>query len=128
MSETSIFVDAALGDAGIRSVRQALAGLGAAGAQPFETLTGEFEAQPFQFAGPVQIAPAADNVLYSLIAHWSSADHFNAWKSSSSYFALQRLGDVSSELFVPMIETRRREHLRDDKLQRDWDWTLDDRR
>jgi hypothetical protein len=42
--------------------------------------------------------------------------------------ALQSLGDVSSELFVPMVETRTREHLRDDKLQRDWEWTLDDRR
>ena len=51
-----------------------------------------------------------------------------AWKSSSSYRALQSLGDVSSELFVPLVETRPREHLRDDKLQRDWEWTHDDRR
>jgi hypothetical protein len=128
MSETSILVDAALDDAQIELVREALAGLGAAGAQPFETLTGEFEAQPFQFAGPVQMAPAPDSVLYSLIAHWSSADRFDAWTTSGSYRALQSLGDVSSELFVPMVETRRREHLRDDKLQRDWAWPLDDRR
>jgi heme-degrading monooxygenase HmoA len=128
MSETSILVDAALDDPQMRSVRQALAELGAAGAQPFETLTGEFEAQPFQFAGPVHIVPAADHVLYSLITHWSSADDFDAWTSSSSYRALQCLGDVSSELFVPMVETRMREHLRDDKLQRDWEWPLDDRR
>ena len=126
MSETSILVDAALDDTQIDSVRKALAELGAAGARPFETLTGQFETQPFQFAGPVQIAPAADDVLYSLTTHWSSADHFNAWKSSSSYRALQSLGDVSSELFVPMVETRTREHLRDDKLQRDWEWALDD--
>ena len=72
--------------------------------------------------------PAADKVPYLLTAHWSSADHFNAWKSSSSYRALQSLGDVSSELFVPLVETRPREHLRDDKLQRDWEWTLEDRR
>jgi len=128
MSETRILVDTALDDTQIQSVRQALAELGTAGAQPFETLTGKFEAQPFQFAGPVQIAPAIDNVLYSLITHWSSADHFNAWTSSSSYRALQRLGDVSSELFVPLVETRPREHLRSDKLQRDWEWTLEDRR
>jgi hypothetical protein len=31
-------------------------------------------------------------------------------------------------LFVPMVETRTREHLRDDKLQRDWEWPLEDRR
>jgi hypothetical protein len=42
--------------------------------------------------------------------------------------ALHGLGDVSSELFVPMAETRTREHLRDDKLQRDWEWPLEDRR
>jgi hypothetical protein len=62
-------------------------------------------------------------VPYLLTTHWSSADHFNAWKSSSSYRALQSLGDVSSELFVPLVETRTREHLRGGKLQRDWDWT-----
>jgi heme-degrading monooxygenase HmoA len=128
MSETSVLVDTALDDIQITSVGQALAELGAAGAQPFETLTGEFEAQPFQFAGPVQIAPLADKVLYSLITHWSSADHLNAWQSSSSYRALQSLGDVSSELFVAIVETRTREHLRDDKLQRDWEWTIEDRR
>jgi heme-degrading monooxygenase HmoA len=128
MSETSILVDTALDDTQIQSVRQALAELGAAGAQPFETLTGEFEAHPFQFSGPLLVAPAADKVPYLLTTHWSSADHFNAWKSSSSYRALQSLGDVSSELFVPLVETRPREHLRDDKLQRDWEWTLEDRR
>jgi hypothetical protein len=41
---------------------------------------------------------------------------------------LQSLGDVSSALFVPLVETHRREHLRDDKLQRDWKFTPEDRR
>jgi hypothetical protein len=41
---------------------------------------------------------------------------------------LQSLGDVSSELFVPLVETRTREHLRDDNLQRDWEWALEERR
>jgi hypothetical protein len=126
MSETSILFDTALDDTQIQSVLQALAELGAAGAQPFETLTGEFEAHPFQFSGPLLVAPPADKVPYLLTTHWSSADHFNAWKSSSSYRALQSLGDVSSDLFVPIVETRPREHLRDDKLQRDWEWTLDE--
>jgi heme-degrading monooxygenase HmoA/uncharacterized protein (DUF302 family) len=127
MSETRILVDTALDDTRMNSVRQALADLGAAGAQPFETLTGEFEGQPYQFAGPVLIAPVADAKLYLLTTHWSSPDHFNAWRSSRSYRALQSLGDVSSELFVPLVETRTREHLRADKLQRDWKWTLEDR-
>jgi hypothetical protein len=128
VSETRILVDTALDDTQIQSVRQALAELGAAGAQPFETLTGEFEAHPFQFSGPLLVVPAGDKVPYLLTTHWSSADHFNAWKSSSSYRALRSLGDVSSEIFVPMVETRPREHLRDDKLQRDWEWTLEDHR
>jgi heme-degrading monooxygenase HmoA len=128
MAETRILVDTALDDTRIQSVRQALAELEAAGAQPFETLTGEFEAHPFQFTGPLLVVPAADRVSYLLTTHWSSADHFNAWKSSSSYRALQSLGDVSSELFVPLVEAWPREHLRDDKLQRDWEWTHDDRR
>lgn len=128
MSETSILVDTALDDTQIQSMRQALAELGAAGAQPFETLTGEFAEHPYQLSGPLLVAPAADKVPYLLTTHWSSADHFNAWKSSSSYRALQRLGDVSSELFVPLVETRPREHLRADKLQRDWEWTREDRR
>jgi heme-degrading monooxygenase HmoA len=127
MAETSILVDTALDDTRIRSVRQALSELGSAGAQPFETLTGEFEARPFQFSGPLLVAPAAEKVPYLLTTHWSSADHFNAWKLSSSYRALQSLGDVSSEFFVPIVETRPREHLRDDKLQRDWKWTPDNR-
>jgi hypothetical protein len=53
MSETRILVDTALDDTEIQSVRQALAELGAAGAQPFETLTGEFEAHPYQRAAPL---------------------------------------------------------------------------
>ena len=126
MSETRILVDTALDDTRMTSVWQWLAELGAIGAQPFETLTGEFEAHPFRFAGPLLVVPAAEKVSYLLATHWSSADHFNAWKSSSSYRALHSLGRVSSELFVPMVETRAREHLRHDKLQRDWEWALDD--
>jgi heme-degrading monooxygenase HmoA len=125
MSETRLLVDTALDDTQIKVVRQALAKLGAAGAMPFETLTGELETHPFQFVGPVGIVPPVDTVLYLLTTHWSSADHFNAWKSSSSYRALESMGTVSSELFVAMEETRPREHLRDDKLQRDWEWGLE---
>jgi hypothetical protein len=128
MSETNMLVDTALDDTQIQSVRQALAELSTAGAQPFETLTGEFEPHPFQLSGPLLVAPAADKVPYLLTTHWSSADHFNEWKSSSSYRALHSLGGVSSELFVPLVETRAREHLRADQLQRDWEWTPEERR
>jgi hypothetical protein len=128
MSETNILVDTALDDTRVQSVRQALAEMGTAGAQPFETITGEFEPHPFQFSGPLLVAPAVDKVPYLLTTHWSSTDHFNAWTSSNSHRALQSLGDVWSELFVPLVETRPREHLRADKLQRDWEWTPEDRR
>jgi heme-degrading monooxygenase HmoA len=126
MSETRLFVDTALNDARINRVRQALDELSAAGAVPFETRSGEFEPQSCQFVGPIEIAPLAEKVIYSLITHWSSADHFNAWKASGSYHALQSLGEVSSELFVAMKETQPRDYLRDDKLQREW--TLDGHR
>jgi heme-degrading monooxygenase HmoA len=128
MSETRLLVDTALDDTQIAAVRQSLAKLGAAGAVPFETLTGKFEAHPFQFVGPVAVVPPVDKVLYSLITHWSSAEHFNAWRSSSSYRVLQSMGAVSSELFVAMEETRPRDHLRDDKMQRDWEWDINDDR
>jgi hypothetical protein len=64
MSETNILAGTALDDAQMQSVRQALAELCAAGAQPFETLTGQFEANPYQFSGPLLVAPAADKVPY----------------------------------------------------------------
>ncbi|MGQ7932362.1 hypothetical protein [Paraburkholderia sp. D1E] len=120
MSETRLSVDTPLDEEQMKFVQQALGGLDAAGAVQFETLTGEFELRPCQFVGPVEISPAADKMFYSLITHWSSADLFNAWKVSSDYQALQSLGEISSELFVALEETRPRDYLRDDKLQREW--------
>ena len=120
MSETRLFVDAPLSDAQMGIVQEALAGLPAFGAKMFETHTGEYESQAYHFVGPVSMLPAADKVIYALVTHWSSADHLNAWKASGSYRALQGLGEVSSELFVALKETRPRDHLRDDKMQRDW--------
>jgi heme-degrading monooxygenase HmoA len=120
MSESRVFVDTPFNEEQMKVARQALAELSAFGAIPFETHTGEFESQPYQFVGPIELAPAAEKVIYSLIAHWSSAEHFNDWRSSGSCQALQSLGEVSSELFVALKEARPRDHLRDDKLQREW--------
>jgi heme-degrading monooxygenase HmoA len=122
MVETNLRVDTEFDDARWKVVRQALATLGPSGALPFETLTGEFEAHPFQFVGPFGIVPATDKLPYLLVTHWTSADRFEAWKSSDSYRALEGLGDVTSELFVAVEEKRQRENLREDRLQRDWDW------
>ncbi|WP_263368822.1 antibiotic biosynthesis monooxygenase family protein [Edaphobacter bradus] len=120
MSETRLFVDAPLSDAQMEVVQEALDGLPGLGAKMFETRSGEYESQAYHFVGPLGMLPAADKVIYSLVTHWSSADRLNAWKASGSYRALQGLGEVSSELFIALKETRPREHLRDDKLQRDW--------
>jgi heme-degrading monooxygenase HmoA len=120
MSETRFLVDEPFGDAELSDVREALKGLDEHGAEPFETHTGEFEQQPYQFVGPVEIAPAIEKRMYALIVHWASADNFEDWKKSDSYRSLQTVGDVSTELFVALEETRPREHLRHDKLQRDW--------
>jgi antibiotic biosynthesis monooxygenase (ABM) superfamily enzyme len=123
MSESSICVDTEFDDAQMKTVRHALAQLGDAGAVRFETLTGQFESHPFQFVAPLGIAPAAGRVMYLLVVHWSCEDRFSAWKSSTSYSVLQSMGEVSSELFVSMEETRPRDNLREDRLQRDWEWT-----
>ena len=120
MCETRLFLDAPLRDEQLKIVEETLAGLTAFGAKPFETHTGEFERQPYQFVGPVEIAPAIEKVIYLLITHWSSDDQLDAWKISDSYCALQGLGEVSSEVFAALKETRPRDNLRDDKLQRDW--------
>jgi heme-degrading monooxygenase HmoA len=120
MCETRIVVKAALDLNQIRDVQEALKILSSAGAMPFETRTGEFEPQPYQFAGPLEIAPVGTGVQYSLITHWSSEQQFKDWLKSEQYQVLQRLGDTSSELFTAMTETQPRDYLRDDLLQREW--------
>jgi hypothetical protein len=95
--------------------------LGDLGAPAFETLTGELEPQPFQLVGPVQEMPQTAPVGYMLLTHWRSADAVRAYLHSSAYGALNDLGEVSSELFVPIVEEAgSRPGLRADGLQRDW--------
>ena len=81
--------------------KQKLGGSGDAGALLLETLTGEYEPQPYQFVAPVQITPAVDGTMYALITHWSSASAIEAWRESAGYRLLPALGDVSSATFVP---------------------------
>jgi heme-degrading monooxygenase HmoA len=90
------------------------------GAKRFETLTGEFESQPYQFVGPLEIYPVSEAVLYSIITHWDSIRAVEAWKASSGYRKLAKLGDLSTEIFVPFVETGHRDHLREDRLHRQW--------
>ncbi|WP_207002464.1 hypothetical protein [Trinickia mobilis] len=60
MCEARLLREAELDAAEIQSLREALAGIAEAGAQPFEMPAGDFEPQPYQFAGPVGIAPKVD--------------------------------------------------------------------
>jgi heme-degrading monooxygenase HmoA len=120
LCETLIARDAPLGETDKATLKAAAAGLQQFNVKQFETLTGQYEAQPYQFVGPLDIAPTPAAKLYVLISHWRSADDLKAWQQSDSYKKLSELGHVSSEAFVPYAEPENRDLLRDDKLQRDW--------
>jgi heme-degrading monooxygenase HmoA len=120
MCETRLICESSLDEAQLASIKSTLSGLGEAGAQRFETLTGEYEHQPYQFVGPVEITPAPSGTLYSLITHWSSHAALQAWQQSTAFEHLKRLGRVSSETFVAVVEDEQRDRLRSDRLQREW--------
>ena len=110
----------ALDASGLGEVRELLASLRSSGAKTFETLDGQHEPQPWQFVGPLEIAPSDGSVLYSLITHWTSRDAAETWRRSAAVQSLRRLGDVESELFTALPESGHRERLRADRLQREW--------
>lgn len=118
--ETRINRESALSDSESHSLKSELLRLAELGAKRFETLTGQYDPQPYQLVGPLEIAPASAPVAYSLLTHWSSAADLSRWQESGSYKAIQKLGDVTSDAFLPFVETGAREFLRSDKLQRDW--------
>ena len=120
MCETRIQASQPLDDAQVQTLRGGLSALAKAGAAPFETLTGDYEPQPYQFVGPLEIAPLQKEVVYSLITHWSDASALANWQKSAAYAQLQSLGTLTSEVFVAFAETGVRDNLRHDKLQRQW--------
>ena len=120
LCETRILRSAPLESSELERVIELLGYLPGFGAKPFETLTGEFEAQPYQFVGPLEITRAPDAVLYSLITHWKGLADVNAWEASSHFQALKQLGDISTDKFVPFVETGERDHMREDRLHRQW--------
>jgi heme-degrading monooxygenase HmoA len=120
MCETRLVTNSPLTPEQLASLKPMLDGIGDAGALRFETLTGEYEPQPYQFVAPVQITPAVDGTMYALITHWSVASAISAWRESATYGLLPALGDVTSETFVPAVEDEARDRLRPDRLQRDW--------
>ena len=90
-------------------------------APPFETLTGEYESQPYQLVGPLEAAPETMSGHYLLLTHWASPAALDKWLNSPVYDECQKLGEVHSSAFVPIREEPgSRFALRDDGLQRDW--------
>jgi heme-degrading monooxygenase HmoA len=91
------------------------------GVAPYETLIGQFEPQPFQFAGPLQEFPALAPVRYLLLTHWDSADAWQSWLDSADYKALSELGEVSSQPHLLLKHAPgERQDLNADGSQRGW--------
>ena len=120
LCETRIERETPLSNNESGALHAALGRLGEFGTKPFETLTGQYEAQPCQFVGPLEIAPAAAPVSYALVTHWSSTADIARWRESAPYRAIEALGRVATETFVPYVEPEERLNLRQDRLQRDW--------
>ncbi|HZE67554.1 MAG TPA: hypothetical protein VE081_13025 [Sporichthyaceae bacterium] len=91
------------------------------GVAPYETLQGEFEPQPFQFAGPLQEFPALAPARYLLLTHWDSAEELQGWLDSADYKALAELGDVASETHLLIKHAPgERQDLSEDGSMRGW--------
>ena len=90
------------------------------GALAFETLTGQFEKQPYQFVAPVQEFPVLAPFRYLLITHWASNDALRGWLRSGVIEQLSAHGEISTTISVPIRhDAGEREYLRPDGLQRD---------
>lgn len=91
------------------------------GAQPFETLAGSYEEQPFQLVGPLEEFPAVAPVRYLLLSHWNDTEALNTWLTSPEFAALGGLGEVTTETLVQIVHTPgERDGLKADGSQRGW--------
>lgn len=85
----------------------------------FETLSGTYEKQPFQFVGPVQEFPALAPTRYLLVTHWATHDALQAWLESAVE-SLSAYGEVTATISLPIKhDPGERDFLRSDGLQRD---------
>jgi hypothetical protein len=90
------------------------------GALPFETLTGVFEAQPYQFVGPLQEFPALAPTRYLLLTHWPTNDALQGWLRSGVIKHLSDHGEVVANVSVAIKhDPGERKFMREDGLQRD---------
>jgi hypothetical protein len=86
----------------------------------FETMTGMFESQPYQFVGPVLEFPALAPARYLLLTHWPTDAALQSWLGSGVTTELSAYGEVSTTVSVPIKHSPgERKYLREDGLQRD---------
>jgi heme-degrading monooxygenase HmoA len=118
--ETRLECAAALTEQSLAELKAELEKLPDFGVSRFETLTGHYDPQPYQLVGPLEIVPTTVPAAYSLVTHWHAHADLLRWQASASYRAIGVLGALTSDVFVPFVETGKRDFLRDDRLQRDW--------
>lgn len=95
--------------------------LHAAGAAPYETITGEFEPQPYQLVGPLQEFPKIAPVRYLVAVHWNSFANFDAWLDSAAHATLADFGDIETVPNVPIAHAPgERTNLTADGTHRQW--------
>jgi hypothetical protein len=89
--------------------------------EPFETMTGEYERQPYQFVGPLQEFPQPAPVRYLLLTHWTSAQAAENWLRSPIIQELAEFGTVTSTISVLIThQPGEREGLRADGSHREF--------
>ena len=118
--ETRIERDRPMSDEELRFLKTELKSLAEFGVKRFETHSGQYDPQPYQLVGPLEVAPASAPVSYALLTHWASHAAVSRWQDSSTYRAICQFGAVVTDTFVSLAEDGKRNHLREDKLQRDW--------
>jgi len=90
------------------------------GALPFETMTGVFEAQPYQFVGPLQEFPALAPTRYLLLTHWPTNDALQDWLRSGVITDLSDYGEVATNVSIQIKhDPGERKFMREDGLQRE---------
>jgi len=90
------------------------------GALPFETMTGVFEAQPYQFVGPLQEFPALAPTRYLLLTHWPTNDALQDWLRSGVNRYLSEYGAVTTNASIQIKhDPGERKFMREDGLQRE---------
>jgi hypothetical protein len=118
--ETSIACDTApAGDRVERLLREIGDALPGFAPLRFETFSGEYEKQPYQFVGPLMEFPQLAPVRYLLLTHWDSVRKAETWLASATMRKVAEIGEISSDIMVPIVHaTSEREGLTTDGTHR----------